>query len=256
MKKVSLLILIGLMFTAVSLSATSPRSQSINGATGLITTPTAFTGWGKSDFGVDVGHTFLNDDRGTHIPKITFQLLQKLELGVAYDLQDRHDKDEDLLIHGKFKFHDDKSTALAIGGNIQLLDHRSDHSWNAQQIYLAATYMSTFLKMPAETTMVFGKSFGSDGYGKRDIDFSMGFDLQLLPSIFKGHVHWISDFANYSYSAEPVGAWPWRGIFNTGARLALLKNHAKFKFNVDFVFTDVLDRNRDFGLGFCLGAKF
>jgi hypothetical protein len=264
MKKLSLLLLIGLMFAVVSASASPFRSQSLNGATGLISTPTAHTGWANSSFGVDVGFSYLNSDEAdtdTTILKATIQFLNNFEAGLAYDMQEKYEgyNNEDVLIHGKWKFHQDKTTALAVGGNLQLLQSPrfgpDYESWNAGQIYIVATYAADFFGMPSETSMVIGKSFGSNDYGKKNIDFSMGFDLDLLPSIFKGHVRWISDFANYSYSADPINVDPHRGIFNTGARIAILKD-SKYKFNVDVLFTDLLDRNRDWGLRACFGTKF
>jgi len=49
------------------------------------------------------------------------------------------------------------------------------------------------------------------------VDFGMGFDLLLFPQQLQGYVHWINDFANFSYSFQPSGANPFtRGVFNTG----------------------------------------
>jgi len=263
MKKISLLLLIGFLLVAVSASANTPvRSQSLNGATGLISTPTAHTGWDNSAFGLDLGVSYLNSDdhhTDTMIFKGTIQLIKGLEVGAAWDNQEGK-KDRDILAHAKFRFHQDKSTALAIGGNYQHLKSPwrgpDNESWHAEQIYLAATYNAQFFGLPSETTIVVGKSFGSHKYGKNNIDFSMGFELDLLPSILGGRIRWITDFANYSYSADPVSVnAAWRGVFNTGARVAILKD-SNLKLNLDFIFTDLLDRNRDWGATVCFGVAF
>ena len=266
MKKLSLFLIIGLTFTVVSANASSPRSQSINGATGIITTPTAHTSWDKEDFAIDIGYSFLNGEYynskvDTNIAKATIQFLKNFEAGFMYDMQHKinDENNADLLFHGKFKFHDKKSEALAIGGNLQFLqtpNRYQGNSWRAGQIYLVTSYFIDFFGTPSETSLTVGKSFGSDDYAKNDIDFSMGLDITLFPNTFKGYLHWISDFANYSYSADPIGANPARGIFNTGFRIPALKDNKRFKLDIDVILVDVLDSNRDFGLNVCFGAKF
>ncbi len=242
------------LFSASNASAEAFKSPSLGGATGLITTPTAHTGWEGNSLALDLGYAYLDDQQGTHIPKATLQIYGKAEIGFAYDAQDRYDNDEDMHIHGKFNFYNGGSSALAIGGNFQMLNNgdeaREDNAW---QLYLAATYGGNFFNMPAETTIVIGKTFGTPE--DDSVDFSMGFDLQLFPSIFKGYVHWINDFSNYSYSADPIGSDPHRGIFNTGARIAILKT-SRYKWNVDLLMTDALDDNRDWGLGTAFGLAF
>ena len=85
----------------------------------------------------------------------------------------------------------------------------------------------------------------------------MGFDLELLPNIFKGYVHFINDFSNYSYSVDPIGPDAFeRGCFNTGARICVLKDSRRFKLNIDALLVDVLDRNRTFSLGAAFGMAF
>ena len=278
MKKLFLFLLIGLVFAAISVNAANAqiRSLSLNGATGLISTPTAHTGWEKSDFGADIGFSYLDsnshktDTHDTIILKATVQFLKNFEAGIAYDWQEGRGgyNNEDILIHGKWRFHQDGSTAVALGGNLQFLQSpwrgawRDDESWNAQQIYVVATYQAPFFKMPSETSMTIGKSFGSrhhprygsSRYGRRDIDFSMGFAVNVLPDILGG-LQWICEFANYSYSADPVNVHVDRGIFNTGARLAIL-NDSNFRLNADLIFTDLLDNNRNWGFRLSGGAAF
>lgn len=237
-----------LLFTAFELKASDFRTQSINGATGLIATPTAHTGWDNRGF--DVGMHYIADDGDAYyIPRGTVQLMKGLELGAAYDMQPPEDSD-DLIVHGKFKFNA-AGTHLAIGGNYQRLKTADETSTN-QQAYLAATYGGKFFNMPAETTIVFGKTFGDDTEDS-DIDFSMGFDIDFMPHIFNGYIHWISDFANYSYSRTPGGAdYSYRGCFNTGLRLAVLKGRP-YKLNIDVQILDALEDNRSFASGISFG---
>ena len=124
------------------------------------------------------------------------------------------------------------------------------------QIYLAATYPGDFFNMPAETTVVVGKTFIEDA-DNDNIDFGMGFDLNLFPKIFSGYIHWINDFSNFSYSAQAYGADAGaRGVFNSGIRidLASIPAFSKYKFAIDAIVTDALDANRAFSLGVAFGA--
>lgn len=256
---------------AVSMSAAvhaaAFKSPSIGGATGLIATPTSHTGWEGSGFGIDVGYHYLNNDDAAgsdeaySIPKALIHLGiagMNLEAGFAYDIQPdwpADDDTDDMLINVKLEF----TEGLAIGGNYQMIKiNNVDAERNDTQIYLAATYPGNFFSMPAETTIVIGHTW----YGKKkadddndNIDFSMGFDLDFMPAVFKNYVHWISDFSNYSYSTEAGGADAWyRGAFNTGLRLAILRDK-KFKLNFDLIVTDALDENRDWAAGAAFGMS-
>lgn len=256
------------------LNAEAFRSPSIGGATGLISTPTSHTGWEGSGFGLDVGYHYLDDNddsngEGYNIPKALLHLGvggTNLEIGFAYDIQPdwpNDDKTDDMLFNIKWEF----TEGLAIGGNAQLIDKNNEGSTEQAerkdyQLYLAATYAGNFFSMPAETTIVIGHTFwdedskNGNGHDDENIDFSMGFDLDFLPSVFKNYVHWISDFSNYSYSTEPGGADNWyRGSFNTGLRFAFLKDK-KMKLNLDVIMTDALDENRDWGAGAAFGLSF
>ncbi|MCL2155196.1 MAG: hypothetical protein FWH53_05985 [Leptospirales bacterium] len=269
-------LLITLSFTSY-VQAEAFKSMSFGGATGLISTPTAHTGWEGNAFGLDLGYHYINgNDKGSrggengeyHIPKALLHLGiagTSLELGFAYDIQPEFgndDKTNDLLFNVKWVF----SKGIAIGGNFQRLDLNADASpkhdktSSDEQIYLAFTFPGTFIaSMPAETTIVIGHTFyGEKGRTaadrqKKNIDLSMGFDLDLLPQYFKGYIHWINDFSNYSYSTEAGGADAWyRGCFNTGLRIAPLKEK-KYKLNFDIILTDALDNNRDWAFGVTFG---
>ena len=249
------------------------KSMSLGGATGLIATPTASTGWDpRTSVALDLGYHYIKDTgegtslKGNYsIPKALLHLGiagTSLELGCAYDIQPEVpgvDKTNDILFNVKWVF----MKGLAIGGNYQKLElnHKKGSS-SDKQIYLAATYPGTFFAdMPAETTIVIGHTFYGDDTRvknqKKNLDFSMGFDLTLFPQTFRNHLHWINDFANYSYSTEAGGADALnRGCFNTGLRIAALANHSRFKFNIDILLTDALDTNRDWGVGASFGLAF
>jgi hypothetical protein len=188
-----------------------------------------------------------------------------VEFSGAFDIQPKdyytHDNGTDFIGGMKIQLPLTQ-TAIALGGNIQALNLGSNDParYNAGQIYVAVTYAGQFFNMPAETTVVLGKTFIED-QSNSNIDFGMGFDLILLPKIFQNYVHWITDFANFSYSVEPVGAdSKYRGVLNTGLRLDLasIPSLSKFKFVIDVMVTDVLDDGDRWSSGrsFSVGAVF
>lgn len=265
-----------------SQSAAGFRGQSLSGATGLFSIPSGRLGWEKPNtFAMDFGfRTIINNDMGTtYIPAITMSLFGWVEISSAFDFQPNINNwgtkndpiNYDFLLGLKIKLPTNASTSIAIGTNFQFLnigkgdDYNLDY--NAYQPYIAITYPGTFFKMPAETTIVFGKTFYSIESNPRpnnsDIDFGMGFDIILFPSAFKNLLHWIIDFSNFSYSDN---AWPntsylhtssvWRGILNTGFRIDLssIPELNRFKFLVDVIFNDLFDEgNRSFTIGAVFG---
>lgn len=256
MKKTVFLLIVLFILSSAMVSAQSLKGMSLNGATGLISIPSGRIGWERSsDFGFDLGyHAIIDENVTTHIPKVSVSLFRTLELSFAYDTQDRPEN-SDTIIGGKIQLPTNRASAIAVGGNIQMLQHNENET-DAQQIYLAATYPGDFFNMPAETTVVIGKSFG-DAAPDDAIDFGMGFDLLLFPKTFQGYVHWINDFANFSYSQQAIGANATnRGVFNSGIRIDLGASDAfsGYKFVIDAIITDALDDNRAFALGFAFGA--
>lgn len=258
MKK--LFFLMGVLFLTGGLYASA--SPSINGSTGLISTPTANTGWPNSDFGFDVSGRYLEDDNNddSYVAAGNVQIFKKLEFSGCYDVQDK--RGDDFIMGVKFNFYGSGSSAIAVGGNYQMIKFNDDDDNHGFiQTYLAATYGGQFFGMPASTTVVFGKTFARESEYKerfkRSFDFSMGFDLELLPNMLKGYVHLINDFANYSYSVDPIGPDAQsRGCFNTGARICVFKDKQNMKLNIDALLVDVLDKNRTFGLGAAFGLSF
>ncbi len=252
---IALLILI----LGMNAGAATLKGMSLNGSTGLVSIPSGRIGWEKStDFGLDLGyHNIMVDGDSVHIPKASVSLLKMAEVGFAYDSQ-TDSSNSDMILHGKLQLPIKGSSAVAIGGNYQLLQ-QNDVEDRMTQIYLAATYPGEFFNMPAETTAVVGKRFG-DNAPNDAIDFGMGFDLVLFPKTFQGYIHWINDFSNFSYQHQAyigVNADS-RGVFNTGIRIdfASIPELSKYKFAVDAIMTDALDANREFCLGVAFGIPF
>ena len=259
--------------------ASTLKGQSFSGATGLYSIPSGRIGWERtSNFGLDLGYrAIINEDGTAHIPSVAMSLFKWVELSTAVDIQPdkrynrKNQRNDDILFGAKVKLPTDlknrKNPAMALGFNLQLLniDDHNDLRYNAYQPYVAMTYQGSFFTMPAETTIVIGKTFwsgtGRPGKNNSDIDFGMGFDLILFPDALKNFVHWIIDFANFDYSNN---AWPndlsggsawYRGIVNTGLRIDIAAIPAlnKFKFMVDLAFKDLFDHD---DRSFVIGAVF
>ncbi|AEF83061.1 hypothetical protein [Leadbettera azotonutricia] len=259
MKIFRMQLLIALALVAVSgLSAQSSlKGMSLNGATGLYSIPTGRIGWERSsDLGLDLGYHAIIRDNANHIPKIGLSLFKWVELTGAVDVQPG-DHQNDLIAGVKIQFPL-TSTAIALGGNFQGINTGNPNPWerySAGQIYVAVTYAGQFFTMPAETTVVVGKTF-IEGSRDSNIDFGMGFDLILLPKVFQNYIHWITDFANFTYSVDPFGAGSQhRGTLNTGFRIDLSEIPAlnKFKFVVDIFLADAFDEDRAFSVGLVFG---
>ena len=241
------------LLLGVGISAQSLKGMSLNGQTGLISIPTGRIGWERTaDLGIDGGYHAILDDDVAHVFKGSLSLFRLAEVSFAYDTN-RGKDNQDFLIGGKIQLPT-SNTAIALGGTFQILQV-NDSSSNAYSLYLATTYPGTFFQMPAETTITVGKTFG-DEVDDSAIDFGMGFDLELFPRVLQGYIHWINDFANYSYSMNAIGANALnRGVFNTGIRIDLAANPrlSRHKFVVDAMLTDALDDNRSFALGASFG---
>ena len=266
MKK-SRLIWAVLFFALLGISGASAQAtlkgMSLNGSTGLYSIPSGRIGWERSsNLGLDFGyHAIFNDGKATHLPKMSMSLFKWVELSAAFDIQpDRYitpDKGSDFIGGAKIQFPFTQS-AVALGGNFQALNigNNGEYRYNAGQIYVAVSYAGSLFTMPAETTLVFGKTIRQHS-SDWNIDFGMGFDLILLPSYLDRTVHWITDFANFSYSVESFAADAWyRGVLNTGFRvdLSVIPPLSKFKFVIDIMITDAFDDNRAFSVGAVFGV--
>lgn len=250
-------ILITLMAAVATTSAFGYTSLNVAGQTGLIATPTArINGEGNGGTSVTGGYTYFNNGQTFHVPQANIALFDRWEIGGAYNSTEGTNRN-DYLVHTKLRFSPWSgrgNSALAIGGSYQSLN--SSPSTTAGQVYLAATYEAQFFGMEADTSVVVGKTFGT-GVRDGDVDFSMGFDLNLFPSVFNGYVRWLNELSNYDflYLNAPTAAIA-RGAFNTGLRIPILKHLSSMKFDLTIKMTDALDNERGFGVGAVFGARF
>ncbi len=254
---VQLFAFISILISSQVLQARDFDSPSLNGATGLIATPTARVGWSEGFMAVDGGMHYIGDRDDSYIPKANLYIQHKIgwELGFAYDIQ--QDYGNDALFHTKLNLLNDNNSCLALGGNLQSIRTTKDgDSKLYKQAYAVVTYPSDFFGWYSDTSMVIGKTWG-DGIDNSNIDFSMGFDLTMLPSVFENYVHWINEFANYSYSVDPNGSnTASRGSYNSGLRLAAMVVDSRIKLNFDLACTDAFDDNRSLMAGVVLGMSF
>ena len=248
-------------------AATSLKGMSFSGSTGLYSIPSGRVAWERTaDVGLDIGyHLITGDSQTTHVPKVALTLFKFLEMNFAADMQPAPPNDADsnsnAIIGIKFQFPQSTRAAVALGFNYQAhgvgADDRSDRYDDAGQLYVAVTYPGKFFDWPAETTVVLGYTF-YENHTNRGIDYGMGFDLVLLPSVFSNMVHWILDFSNFTYVNWP----PYyalnsnRGYLNTGLRFnfASIIRQPKFKFALDILMTDAFDENRGFSFGGVFGV--
>lgn len=250
--KTIIAILIFSIFPILLSAQSSVKGSSVNGSTGLITTPTARIGWEYSDFGIDGGYSMLYNDQMDHVPRVTLSFLRKAEAGLAIDI---HENDtQNLLFHGKFQFFREGGSSVAIGLNGDFELDNSD-SGVYMTPYLVASYSGSFFEWPAVTSMMIGWNMLENGDTTENFAFSMGFELVLLPSVLRNYVYWISDFGNYSYSSNSMIDSYSRGSFNSGLRIDPVKD-GEFKFVIDLVGTDLLDSGRGFMASATFGMGF
>jgi hypothetical protein len=247
------------------------EGMSFNGAAGLYTVPTGAIGWEReTNLGIDMGVSY-NFIKKNPIAKVGFSLFKWVEVTGAFDFQpstsylgrEEMGNNFDYVIGAKIQLPT-KKTALAVGGNLQII-RPSYGPWNnegnpaltsAGQVYAALTYSGNLLGMPTGTTVALGYTFRE--HLNSNIDFGMGFDMVLFPDVLKNYIHWLIDFSNYSYSIDPLGIDTYyRGSLNTGLRIDIGAAPAlkKFKLMVDVMVTDLLDEgDRSFVLGLVFGG--
>jgi len=247
-------------------------AMSLNGATGIYVVPTARVGFSEDSMGFNVGyHTnvfkpFNYDLNLNHLLQFNISFFRMLEFSGTFDIQPDFPKDNgnDIITGVKFQLPFG-SVPIAFGGNVQYRDLGKDNRkhW-AFQIYGAVTYQAEIFGWPADTTLVVGHTFYEEE-GDGNIDFGMGFDLIVLPKYLGRFLHFLIDFANFSYSADPWGASAWnRGVFNTGFRVDLgqIPVFKKFTFAIDVFLADAFDSSnstgsgRSFGAGITFGMRF
>ncbi|MDR1893432.1 MAG: hypothetical protein LBQ61_01910 [Spirochaetales bacterium] len=258
--KRGLMVLILALVLLCGLQAQSLKGMSLNGATGLYTIPSARIGWeARANVGLDFGFGVIFPDNrdANFIPRLAVSLFKLFEVSGAFDIQGEYDND--FLLGLKFQLPT-QGSAVALGVNFQAIKTPllgSSYDRNATQIYGAITYPGTFFRMPAETSVVIGHTFVEKTTADdKNFDFGMGFDLNLAPDVFSNLVHWVVDFANFSYSYDARGSnASARGSLNTGLRFdfASLPQLSRYKFAVDLMFLDLFDSNRTFALSAVFG---
>ncbi len=250
--------MIVILSAALSAPLFSYASMNVAGQTGLIATPSARVAWEETgeNLHVTTGYHYFNNNYEYHAPQATVGLFGRFEIGGTYNVAPGTNNN-DFLLHSKLRFSPWSgrgNSALAIGGSYQSLN--SSPTYTVGQLYLAATYSAQFFGMDADTSIVIGKTFG-DISRNGDVDFSMGFDLVLLPSVFNGYLRWVNELSNYDflYRNAPTSAAS-RGAFNTGLRVPVLKHMSAVRFDITVAMTDALDSERGFSAGAVFGAKF
>jgi hypothetical protein len=256
------LVLGGLCFVP-ALKAQSLKAMTANGATGLFTLPSGRIGWEEAaDAGLDAGLNY-NFTGKNPIAQMGLSLFKWAELTVGADFQPYvhtcqdntayRFNNTDTILGMKIQFPI-KRNALALGGNAQFLLHDSFSA--AGQIYVASTFQGSFFNWPVETSFALGYTFREDP--DSNINFGIGFDVELFPGFLRRLVHWIADYSNFSYSAEALGADPfYRGDLSTGIRLdfSAIPLLDDFKVSLDIVAVDIMDKDHRSGrVGFLFGA--
>jgi hypothetical protein len=270
MKNLFALLLVG-VFSILPLAAQEDalNAMSLNGATGIYVVPTARIGFSGTGFGVNGGyHTLIsrpNSDLGlNHLIQANVSFLGMFEVSGTFDLQPKETGDDpnDFLTGVKFQLPV-AAVPIAVGSNFQWRNIGSDGDHWAFQIYGAVTYSAELFSWPAETTLVVGHTFREEG-GDSNIDFGVGFDLIILPKYLRNFLHFLIDYANFSYSDDPWGPnADTRGVLNTGVRVDLsqIPVLSKFNFAVDIFVADAFDDKdlgggRSFGAGITFGMEF
>ena len=239
-------------------------AMSLNGATGIYVVPTARVGFSDAPMGFNAGyHTNFfkpldSEMNFNHLLQFNISFFRMFELSGTFDIQPEipENNGNDILTGVKFQLPVG-SVPIAFGGNVQYraLGKENVKHW-AFQVYGAVTYQADIFGWPVETTLVVGHTFLEES-GDSNIDFGMGFDLIILPKYLGNFLHFLIDFANFSYSADPWGADAWgRGVFNTGFRVDLgqIRVFKKFTFAIDVFLADAFDSGDSTGSGRSFGA--
>jgi len=179
------------------------------------------------------------------LPRFLISPIPRVELGLAFDVENGHPQDETFMLNGKIKVYDGEVN-VALGGNYQFND-KDHYDGDTGQLFFAFTW-----KGWANTSAIIGKTFGH-GQDKNNIDFGIGLEKPIFTGEFGG-LAIICDFSNFNYRAYPVKGFGNndRGIFNAGVRVNLFGSKVAF----DFVFVDLLDDDREIVLGASFNHTF
>jgi hypothetical protein len=254
------LVLPGLFFVPAA-KAQSLKGMTANGATGLFTLPSGRVNWEEAaDIGLDLGLNYNFVERNP-IAQMGISLFKWAEITVGADFQpyvhtlgdtDRFNN-TDTIVGAKLHFPV-KRVALALGGNVQVLLH--DLYSVAGQVYAASTYQASFFDWPLETSFALGYTFHVNP--DSNLNFGIGFDLELFPDLLRHLVHWIVDYSNFPYSVEALGPDPfYRGDLSTGIRVdfSAIPLLDKFKLSLDIAAVDIMDKDHRSGrVGFLFGV--
>lgn len=224
------------------------EGSNLAGFTGHIATPAAGLFWDESDLAIATGYTMIAERDGlSHIPYMNFGLFRQLEITAAMDAKENS---QDVLVGVKWRFLESGTTQAAAGLLGQMTDIGGSTGYGLQA-FAVSTFQSAFLNQKAVTSVLIGYTFRKNM--TTDIDFSVGFDTPLLPSLFDDHVRFVFDIGNVSYSKNPSGNDPDRGIVNAGIRLNPIPLARSLRFTLNLYGLDLLDgKDRSFGAGLAL----
>jgi hypothetical protein len=242
MKKKILIITIT-MLLALPFMAFTREAPTMMGSSGLIAVPTADV---IENTSIIFGSWFLLQKNFGVLPRVLVSFLKNWEIGGSFDFQKPNDMS--FLINSKYKFYDENNIKLAFGGNYQR-NSGDGYGWDNGQLFLALTWAGW-----AKTTVLLGYTFGNYT-NKSNIDFGIGVEKVLFSGEF-GALSLLMDFANFNYrnhGGTIRGAGDiHRGIFNIGARILLFKK----LLNIDFIFVDLLDDERNIAISAFFSITF
>lgn len=239
----------------VRLQERSISGTTLSGSTGHIVTPSAGMLWEDSGFSLSTAYALIaTQDSGlAHIPSVNVGLFRQLELNLAMDSLDGV---IDLLGGIKWKFFDSGTTEIAFGlsGQVLGIGKENERAFGGQT-YVVSTFQSALFDQPALTSVLIGYTFQKDM--SSDIDFSVGFDAPLFPSVFSDYVSFVFDVGNVSYSMNPSGNNPDRGIVNAGIRINPIDIITdQFRVSANVYGLDLLDgADRSFSAGLSLQVR-
>ncbi len=242
MKK-RLLIMLIILLIAIPFTAFSREAPTFHGSSGLIAVPSANVITAPS---IVFGSWFLLQKDFGFLPRFLISFLNRWEIGATSDIQNPNGLS--FVINTKYKFYDSGKIKAAFGGAFQHNSAEND-SWSDGQVFLTLTWAGW-----ANTSMFIGYTFG-DFTNKSHIDFGIGVEKIFLSGGF-GSLALIIDFANFDFrnhkgTIRGAGVDA-RGIFNLGVRVLLFKK----LLNVDFVFVDLLDDDRQIALSLFFSITF
>ncbi len=223
---------------AILLCCTLPllSSPSLGGMLGYVVVPSAEIAQSRRNPSVTTAYSALfGGSKPAHIPSLSIAFSDTGETSFAVDIADK----VDLLIGGKWRFSQTKTSSYAAGALLQLADVGNTIKF-AAQVYMVSTFESTIMDFPSKTTILLGYTFKEQMTS--DIDFALAFQTPLLPKTFKNNVNFLLDFGNVSYSATPsAGIAEKRGLINVGIRMVPFEILPSVYMGLDLKALDLFD---------------